>query len=457
MSHTKIVCTIGPATKTKTTLKKLIRAGMNVARLNFSHGTHEDHAKLIENIRLAAADLNKTITILGDLQGPKIRLGKLPKEIALEAGQRITLTTEGEYKKDVFPVTYSGLHNDVKKGQRIFVNDGVIELKVVNIRGSRIACKVISPGPISSHKGMNFPDSDLSVSSITKKDKKDLAFALEQNVDWIALSFVTSPREVTRLRSIIEDATLADRPDVIVKIEKEQAVEQFSKILEVADGIMIARGDLGIEIPQEEVPIHQKEMVEACRNAGKPVIVATQMLDSMIRNPRPTRAEVSDVANAVIDHADGVMLSGETATGAYPVEAVRTMREIILETEGSKFDDVPDQERSDNTYIGLGQGLNHLVHTNQIHSILVSSLDEDLMRAANLFRPQVPIFAFCESEFDMRRINIRWGVVPVFKANSEISSPEQALRHVRKHGLIGKTKRTAILFNGADGPAMVVR
>jgi len=316
-------------------MKAMMKAGMDVARLNFSHGTHQGHTKLIKALRKSAENINVPLTIIGDLQGPKIRVGDVPEDgIEFEADEKIVFSTAVDvYDEDdgLVPVTYDKMHKDVKKGHRVLIDDGLIEVEVTSVSGKEVRTKVITGGTITSHKGMNFPDSTLSLSSLTRKDKNDVMFAVKQGVDWLALSFVTGAKDIKTLRRLIKRSTKKDQeaPRIIVKIEKREAIENFDEILEEVDAVMVARGDLGIEIPAEEVPVRQKEIIEKCRTSAKPVVVATQMLDSMIRNPRPTRAEVSDVANAVCDHADAVMLSGESAIGDYPVKAVKTMASAI--------------------------------------------------------------------------------------------------------------------------------
>ncbi|MBI4256467.1 pyruvate kinase [Candidatus Uhrbacteria bacterium] len=341
--RTHIVCTIGPASEKPIMLKKMIRAGMDVARLNFSHATQMDHARLIRSIRVAAKKAKKHVPIIGDLQGSKVRLGKLPNTgVPLAQGASVTFTTATEaYAVGRLPVTYKSLHKDVKKGERVFIDDGMFELVVTRVMGRDILTKVVNGGRVTSFMGMNFPDSTLKISAITVKDKTDAVFGIKKGVDWIALSFVTSAAPLRTLRQLIKKHTPKGKPlaRVIVKIEKQQAIEHFEEILNVTDGIMIARGDLGVEIDQEEVPIRQKELIHACRHANKPVIIATQMLDSMMYHLQPTRAEVSDVANAVFDCASAVMLSGESATGSYPLQAVKMMAKIVEEAEASCYDD----------------------------------------------------------------------------------------------------------------------
>ncbi len=331
MKRTKMVCTVGPASASLHVLTSMMKAGMEVARLNFSHATHQDHERLIRTIRRAAKAAKKAVPIIGDLQGPKIRLGLLPeKGTVLKNGELVTL-----------PVTYSNLYKDLKKGDRVYIDDGIIETTFVRGSRGKIELRVVDGGVVTSHKGMNFPDSTLMVSTFTTKDKEDVMFGIDQGVNWFALSFVTKESQVVALKKLIKQKTRKGKPlaRVIVKIEKHEAIDRLEEIIKAADGIMIARGDLGVEIDVEEVPVRQKEIIHMCRHAGKPVVIATQMLDSMIRNPRPTRAEVSDVANAVFDCASGVMLSGESASGKYPLQAVKMMAKIIKEAEASCYDD----------------------------------------------------------------------------------------------------------------------
>ena len=422
--RTKIVCTIGPASASPDMLKKMVRAGMNVARLNFSHGTYEEHAELIRTIRAVAHELDEPVAILQDLQGPKIRAGVLPKEgVGLKAGSRVTFTT-GESAVDALrlPVTYEFLHKDVKAGERILLDDGLLSAKVVEVKGQDVVCEVIDGGVLTSHKGVNFPDSKLSISPITEKDKADLAFGAAQGVDFIALSFVRSAREIVELREMIRQAEeISKTPErspirIVAKIEKREAVDCMDEIIEAVDVIMVARGDLGIEMAPERVPIVQKQLVAKCRAAAKPVIVATQMLDSMIRNPRPTRAEVSDVANAVIDHADAVMLSGETAGGAHPLEAVEMMARIVQETENSTLDNIDvDHRRGDARSVeeAVSEIANVLVRDVDVKLVAVASAHGDLGRIVSRFRPEMPIVVATDDERVRRQLSVSWGVLPI--------------------------------------------
>lgn len=421
--RTKIVCTIGPASSTEDVLRQMIRSGMNVARLNFSHGTYDQHAAFIATLRKLAEEEGEPLAILQDLQGPKIRTGDLPKEgVELKPGARVVFTT-GEAKiPEKLPVTYDKLHEDVKPGERLLFDDGLLSAKVLEVVGRDIACEVIDGGTLFSHKGMNFPETSLKVSAITEKDAADVKFGVEQGVDWVALSFVRTAKEIYDLRYLIKQRETelgVDKGEapirILAKIEKPEAVRNIDEIVEAVDAIMVARGDLGIEMPAEDVPLIQKGLIDKCLAAAKPVIVATQMLDSMIRNPRPTRAEVSDVANAVIDHADAIMLSGETAGGKHPVEAVATMATIVQETEASKYDDLElpaGLRRMPTTEDAVSQVANILARGVKAKLILVASLSGETARVVSRYRPELPIYAATDNERVRRQLNLSWGVVP---------------------------------------------
>ncbi|MEW9033825.1 MAG: pyruvate kinase, partial [Planifilum fimeticola] len=335
MRKTKIVCTIGPASEELSVLKRLMEAGMNVARLNFSHGSHEEHARRIERIRRAAEETGKTVAILLDTKGPEIRTGDLRDgEVELKEGETFILTAEPvEGDASRVSVSYAGLPEDVHPGSTILIDDGLIKLTVVEVRGKEIVCRVVNSGLLKNRKGVNVPGVRIQLPGITSKDAEDILFGLERGIDFIAASFVRKKEDVLEIRKLLEDRG-ADIP-IIAKIENQEGLDNLDSILEVADGLMVARGDLGVEIPAEEVPLVQKRMIRKCNLLGKPVITATQMLDSMQRNPRPTRAEASDVANAILDGTDAIMLSGETAAGKYPVEAVETMARIASRAESA--------------------------------------------------------------------------------------------------------------------------
>ena len=336
LRRTKIMCTIGPACSEPEVLAQLIKAGMDVARLNFSHGDHQAHHDSIQKIRSLAQQVNKPVAVLADLQGPKLRMGNMPPEgIPLSQGEILVLTTEpiiGAAGR--VPVQYEHLPGAVKPGDRILIDDGLIELMVSQVKGTEIETHVVTGGLLTSNKGLNLPRASLAIPAITEKDKEDLRFALDEQVDLVALSFVRTAEEVLEMKGLIREMSSLGRPTpLIAKIEKPEGVDNIDAIIAVVDGVMVARGDLGIETAPEKVPMVQKAIIRKCNQAGKPVITATQMLDSMIRNPRPTRAEASDVANAILDGSDAIMLSGETAAGKYPVLAVETMVRITCETE----------------------------------------------------------------------------------------------------------------------------
>lgn len=421
LKRTKIVCTIGPVSEKPAILKRMIKAGMNLARLNFSHGTHAWHGKVIKIIRKISKESGQPIGIIADLQGPRIRVGELPASgVKLVPKNKITLTTSQEKSKEKISVTYENLHKDLSPGDRLLLDEGLLELKVLKISNRDIFCEVVVGGILTSHKGINFPDSSVSVPPLTEKDREDLVLAIREGIDWVALSFVSRASEIYDLRYLIRDLEkklkISKGPPIriIAKIEKHEAIKNFDEILEAVDGIMIARGDLGIETPPEDVPLWQKKIIDKCLAVAKPVIVATQMLDSMIRKPRPTRAEVSDVANAVIDHADAVMLSGETASGLYPVPAVEMMAKIIRETEKSTYDDLVMGSIVKNIKIddAVSQVAKILSNTVEAKAILAASLSGYAGRIVARYRPELPILVASDSARVERQLTLSWGVIP---------------------------------------------
>lgn len=343
-NKTKIVATVGPASNSKDMLRALIREGVDVFRLNFSHGTHEDHLNVIKNVRELNQELGSTVSLLQDLQGPKIRVQEVQPDTVLERGQELLITTRQLLgNKEVVSTSYVSLPKDVKYGDMILIDDGKIELKVKEVRETEVLTEVVYGGPLKSRKGINLPFTKVSAPSLTEKDLTDLEFGMQQNVDWIALSFVRKASDIRELRQILDSRKSSSR--IVAKIEKPEALNNIDEIISSTDAVMVARGDLGVEIWLEEVPMVQKMLVEKCNKAGKPVIVATQMMESMIENPRPTRAETNDVANAVMDGADALMLSAETAAGKYPLEVIRSMVRTIASVEKNpsiyfKFRDV---------------------------------------------------------------------------------------------------------------------
>lgn len=420
LRKTKIVCTIGPASSSSQILEKLTRTGMNVARLNFSHGTHEEHAKSIKSVREVSARLGIPLAILQDLPGPRVRTGRLKElEVWLKEGDGFSLTGKqiiGNAHR--VSVTFPAFLNDLNPGDTIFISDGAIQLEVISTTDIEAKCKVVVGGLLTMNKGINVPGVKLSIPSITSKDLVDLAFGLEQGVDFVAISFVRESSDVLRVRRFLQEKG-ADIP-LIAKIEKHEAVEDIDNIIAQADGIMVARGDLGVEIPLEQVPIVQKEIIRKCSLAGKPVIVATQMLESMIGSIRPTRAEVSDVANAIFDGADAVMLSGETAIGRYPVETVTMMARVVTQVEKT----LPYKR------ILLEKGERVISQTDDAISYAACHISQQLRAACivaytssgstairvSKYRPEAPILAITPNANVARRLVINWGVQPYLVA-----------------------------------------
>ncbi len=452
-NRTKIVCTIGPASSSTGVLKDIITAGMDVARINFSHGSHDSNLELLEKIRQAAKEVGRPVAILQDLQGPKIRVGTLPEGgLELIEGKIATLQA-GVVEADagIIPVPYDRFAHDLRRGDRILLADGTRELEVMEVKGAVIKAKVLLGGNIISHKGINVPTVSLSIESMTEKDDQDLAFGLQQDIDFVALSFVRSAEDVNKLRDKINKnlPSGVEPPQIIVKIEKHEALEKFDEILEATDGVMIARGDLGLETPVARLPFHQKELIAKCLVAGKPVITATEMLASMENNPRPTRAEVSDVANAVIDHTDATMLSGESALGRFPVRAVQTMAEIIRNTEESPLDNLLPRSDIEVTTIpmALGGAAVEVARRIQAAAILVTTKSGYSARAISKFRPEIPIFAATPSERTMRQLLLSWGVRPFIA--DEYDNPgrmvEKALKEMRDKYDIKKRSKIVVI------------
>ncbi|MGG1514526.1 pyruvate kinase [Paenibacillus oryzisoli] len=418
MRKTKIVCTIGPASESKENLKKLLEAGMNVARLNFSHGDFEEHGSRIRNLRAASAETGKIAAILLDTKGPEIRTGKLKEEpIELVQDKHIVLTTEeilGD--ADRISVTYADLPRDVQVGSTILIDDGLIGLTVVDIRGTDIECRIVNGGTIKSKKGVNVPGVKISLPGITEKDANDIVFGIEQGVDFIAASFVRKASDVMEIRELLERHN-ASHIQIISKIENQEGVDNLDEILEVSDGLMVARGDLGVEIPAEDVPVVQKQMIKKCNLVGKPVITATMMLDSMQRNPRPTRAEASDVANAVFDGTDAVMLSGETAAGKYPVESVQTMARIAERAEAALEYKEIFLRQAQAQQVTVTEAISQAVANSALElnakAILTATESGYTARMVSKYRPKAPIIAVTPDERVIRRLSLIWGVKPV--------------------------------------------
>ncbi len=417
MRKTKIICTLGPSTEDENILRELILNGMDVARINMSHGTHEEHKKKMDKIKKLRKELNKPVAILLDTKGPEIRTGNFPEKVTLKTGQSFTLTTEEcEGSEERCSITFKNLPNDVEIGTKILIDDGLIELKVVNKTPTDINCVVINGGPVSSHKGINVPGVFLSLPFMSERDKEDLKFGVEQDVDFVAASFTRNANDINEMKSVISSFGGEDIR-IIAKIENKDGVDNIDEILRVADGVMVARGDLGVEIPIAEVPIIQKKIIKKTRNSDKPVITATQMLDSMIKNPRPTRAETTDVANAIYDGTSVIMLSGETAAGAFPVESVKTMAEIAEITECNinyidRFNKLDIHERPDVTS-AISHAACTTAHDLGASAIITVSKSGMTSRMLSKYRPSCPIISGTPSEKVWRQTNMSWGVVPI--------------------------------------------
>lgn len=420
----KIVCTLGPSSSDEETIKAMLKAGMNVARLNFSHGTHESHAKLISLIRKSGKDLNLPVAILQDLQGPKLRVGGLPDGgIELKAGGLVNLyAIEGEEPKRehdqvYLPLDVPNLARAVKPGNRILLDDGHLELKVLEVEGDTVKTRVVIPGILTSHKGVNLPGADLQIPIPTEKDVKDLEFGLSLGVDYVAISFVHKAAEIARVREFIKETQPGKVvPGIIAKLERPEAIKNLHEIIHEADGVMVARGDLGVETSPQEVPIMQKLIIQKANQHGKIVITATQMLESMIHNPRPTRAEASDVANAVFDGTDAVMLSGETASGNYPIEAVNMMDRIVREAEEhmdewGRSGDYPREVTLDDA-ISMTRAARELAHDRNVANVAVLTQTGRTALLMSKARPRVPIMGFTPKESVYNLCSMYWGVIP---------------------------------------------
>ena len=417
MRRTKIICTIGPATSSEEKLKGLLQRGMNVARLNFSHGTAEGHLRTIYSLRRCAQELGTPLAILQDLQGPKIRIGPLEegRRIRLEHSGEIVITTRPVVgNNQVLSTTYKNLPRDVKIGDCILLADGLIELEVLAVSGTEVSCRIVHGGTLGERQGLNLPNVSLNSPALTRKDREDLSLGLEHGVDYVAQSFVRNADTVKEIKELIAERG-ANTP-VIAKLETHQALENLDHILSVADGVMIARGDLGVELSLEKVPIWQKRIIEQANRRHVLVITATQMMESMIRSPHPTRAEASDVANAVLDGTDAVMLSGETAAGTYPLEAVEIMDRIVIEAEGvAHLHSPPAQEdRSEEYSHSISYAARQIVEVNpSVCAIVAFTKSGFTARMVSKDRPKVPILAFTPNTAVYNRLALLWGVVPL--------------------------------------------
>ena len=419
IKKTKIVCTLGPVSENEETLRELIKNGLNVCRLNFSHGSHEEHKGRMDLVKKLREELNMPTAILLDTKGPEIRTGKFDApEVLLEEGQTFTITMKDVMgNKEMCTVSYKGLANDVKTGDTILIDDGLVGLTVKEVNGDDIVCEVQNSGIVKNHKGVNVPGVKVNLPAITEKDRSDIEFGIEQGIDFIAASFVRKVSDVLAIREILEENN-ATHIKIISKIENQEGVDNLDEIIEVSDGIMVARGDLGVEIPTEEIPVVQKLMIKKCNEAGKPVITATQMLDSMIRNPRPTRAEVTDVANAIYDGTDAIMLSGETAAGKYPVEAVKTMATIAKRAEETMRNRRTKINKSKNVTDAISYATCTTAMDLEAKAILSSTASGHTARMVSKFRPDCPIIATTSDESVRRQLSLTWGVIPVMRNKS---------------------------------------
>ena len=451
MRRTKIVATLGPASSTPEMFRALVRAGLDVARLNFSHGSHAQKAELIAMVRRVAREEGKPVCILADLQGPKIRTGKLKdgKPVQLVAGGQLTIApseTEGTAAR--VGTTFTTLAENLEPGSQILLSDGLIELRVLAVRGPDVVCEIINGGTLGENKGINLPGIPVKVPSLTEKDEEDLIFAIAQNVDTVAVSFVRTAEDVRHVKNRV--AELGSDAWVIAKLEKPQAIEHLDEILEIADGIMVARGDLGVEVPPEKVPAIQKHIIRRAADFRKPVITATQMLESMIDNPRPTRAEASDVANAIYDGTDSVMLSAESAAGKYPVEAVAMMAKIVIETENQiRLEPASLLKRQRGPRLSVAETvcecMAHAAEELDVAAIAIFTETGATARLLSKYRPDSPIFALSPFERVVHRTMLLWGTIPVLcdrfqDTDRLVNMAEDILErlgHVRRREVVG--------------------
>lgn len=451
MRKTKIVCTLGPATDHEDVLRQMMIEGMNVARCNFSHGTYEDHKKRMDMVKKLRKEVGRPVAILLDTKGPEVRVRNFKEgKVTLEEGQLFTLTSEDvEGTKDIVSVTYNRLYEDLEVGMRVLIDDGLIEMKVEKVDKSNIVCRVINGGVVSDHKGVNVPDVDLSMPYISDKDREDILFGIEQDVDFIAASFVQKKEDIIQLRKLLQKNG-GESIRIISKIENAQGVANIDDIIEASDGIMVARGDMGVEIPYEEVPVIQKKIIKKVYRTGKQVITATQMLESMIKNPRPTRAETTDIANAVYDGTSAIMLSGETAAGAYPVEAVKTMVRIAERTEK----DVDYRKRffqnERSTEPDITDAICHASCTTALDlnakAIVTVTKSGRSARMIARYRPMSDVISCATTEKVCRQLSLTWGVTPLLiKEEKEVFNLfDKAIQAAEKMKLLEKGDLTVI-------------
>ena len=456
MRKTKIVCTMGPNTNSKEMMKKLVENGMDVARFNFSHGDHEEQKMRMDLLKEVRKELKVPVAILLDTKGPEIRTGELKdhKNVTLKENQTFVLTTsEVEGDNERVSITYKGLPQDVTAGGQILIDDGLICLEVQETTGTEIVCRVINGGELGEKKGINVPNVSIKLPNLTEKDKSDLLFGIEQGIDFVAASFIRNAEAIYEIKDLLRENG-GEGIDVIAKIENAEGVENIDSIIDAADGVMVARGDLGVEIPASDVPHVQKIIIEKCNHKYKPVITATQMLDSMIRNPRPTRAEVSDVANAIYDGTDAVMLSGETAQGKYPVEAVQMMAKIAESSEQFlKFDMYRDTKAllgKQNVSSAVGFAAVTMVERLNASCIVTPTMSGQTARVISNLRPSVPIYGVTPNERTRRKMQLYWGVKPItgYEEDSTENIISHAMYMVVREGLVHKGEM--VIFTAGD-------
>ena len=463
---TKIVCTLGPASQSEETLTKLVENGLNVCRFNFSHGSHEEHKERMDTVKKVREKLNKPVAILLDTKGPEIRTGNFADpEVFLEEGSKFIITMEDVIgTNEICTVSYKGLAEDVVEGDKILIDDGLVGLRVEEVIGEEIHCIVENSGIVKNHKGINVPGVKINLPALTPKDVSDIEFGIAQGIDFIAASFVRKASDVLAIREVLENNNATDI-QIISKIENQEGVDNLEEILQVSDGLMVARGDLGVEIPTEEMPIVQKEMIKKCNELGKPVITATQMLDSMIRNPRPTRAEVTDVANAIYDGTDAIMLSGETAAGKYPVEAVKVMAAIAKRIEETLDHDNTLRNKglnSTNVTDAISYATCTTAKSLNASAIVTSTSSGHTARMVSKFKPNTPIIAATPNERTSRQLALSWGVYTVIcqQALTTDDLIDNSIESSKKEGFIKEGELvviTAGVPTGVSGTTNLIK
>ncbi len=450
MRKTKIICTIGPASESEERLRELMLAGMNVARFNFSHGTHEEHKKKFDRVIKVSSELNLQVATLLDTKGPEIRLKNIEGgQAELIAGQKFILTTEDMIgNNEKVSITYKNLKDDIEVGTTILIDDGLIEMVVEDIEETDIICRVINGGPISNHKGVNVPGAVLSMPYISEVDRSDILFGCDMGFDFLAASFVRSREDILEVRKILDEHNSYMK--IIAKIENMQGIHNLEEILEVSDGIMVARGDMGVEIPMEEVPVVQKQMIKLAEAMGKHVITATQMLESMMKNPRPTRAETTDIANAIYDGTTAIMLSGESAAGLYPVEAVKTMAKIAERTEEAIDYDERMKMRKNTADLDVTTAISHATCTTAMDlkaaAIITVTISGFTAEMISRYKPKCPIIAFSVSPRVCRQLSLCWGVTPVWMARESTADDlfDEAVKAAKGAGYIKEGDRVVL-------------